>query len=196
MSQISNSGSFDISKMDVITTSFYQGNEESIQEKINDVPEKERINLDDDTIYRFSCTIEDNNKLRLKLSEIGAFAPYIYESLLTLEEIQKNYKMFRSCNDLEEVKTHINRLFQDKQIKLVKEKEGLISFKIKVFNISEIKEIEIEAKRMMTPKKDEALLKLYKIQKDQIKLLKEIENYVNNSGKNGINILEIKKKFI
>ena len=55
--------------------------------------------------------------------------------MMKISHIQKNYKMFRSCNDLEEVKTHINRLFQDKKIKLVKEKEGLISLKIKVFNI-------------------------------------------------------------
>ena len=166
------------------------------QEKIKDVPENERIKLDDDTIYRFSCTVS-RGYLTLKLAEIGAFAPYIYERVLTLEEIQKNYKMFRSCDDLEKVQYHIEKLFNDKRIKLKKEKEDYIKFILNVDMISINLDIEIEAKRIMTTKKDDALLKLYEIEKKQLKLLKEIEISAKKLGNNNFieKINELKKKY-
>ena len=160
-----------------------------MQEDIKNVPEKERIKLDEDTIYRFSCTV-DNEYLKLKLSEIGAFAPYIYEILLTLDEIKKKYKTFRSCDNLEEVKEHIMTLFNSKKIKLCKEKEDTIKFKISLYWISIQETIEIEAKRIMTTIKDDSLLKLYEIQKKQIKAIKEIEKYLQGLGQNGKNIME------
>ena len=188
---------FIISENEEVSSIILEKGVEVKQEKINDVPEKERIQLDKDTIFRFSCSIV-NETLRLKLSEIGSFAPYIYECLLNINEITERFKMFKSCSNLEEVKNHIDRLFNDKKIKLVKEKEDSIKFKLTVYNISEITEIEIEAKRIMTTKKDDALMKLYRIEKDEIKLLKEIDKYVKSLGQDGTNILskinEIKKK--
>ena len=141
------------------------------EEKISDVPVEERIKLDNDTIFRFSCSVEDEN-LKLKLSEIGSFAPYIYEKLITLDEMKQQYKMFRSCENLKEVKRHIDNLFRDKKIELTKDKEDTITFNLTVYSISEVKKIQIEANRIMTTKKDDALLRLYHIEKDQIKLLK------------------------
>ena len=166
------------------------------QEKINDVPANERIKLDDDTIYRFSCTV-NRGYLTLKLAEIGAFAPYIYERVLTLTEIQKNYKMFRSCENLEKVKYHILKLFENKKIRLKKEKEDYIKFILNVYMISDNLDIEIEAKRIMTTIKDDALLKLYEIEKRQLKLLKEIEMSAKKLGNNNFveKINEIKKKY-
>ena len=189
---------FIISENEEVSSIILEKGVEVKQEKINDVPEKERIQLDKDTIFRFSCSIV-NETLRLKLSEIGSFAPYIYECLLNINEITERFKMFKSCSNLEGVKNHIDRLFNDKKIKLVKEKEDSIKFKLTVYNISEITEIEIEAKRIMTTKKDDALMKLYRIEKDEIKLLKEIDKYVKSLGQDGNNILskinEIKKKY-
>lgn len=169
-----------------------------IQEKIKDVPENERIKLNDDTIFRFSCT-ENNGYLKLKLTEIGAFAPYIYEIILTLAEIKKKYKMFRSCDNLAAVKKHILTLFNKNKIKLIQEKEDSIKFILTVYNISEELDIEIEANRIMTTEKDDALLKLYEIQKKELKLLKEVENYMQKLGQKGNNFIkelnEIKKKY-
>ena len=166
------------------------------QEKINDVPANERIKLDDDTIYRFSCTV-NSGYLTLKLAEIGAFAPYIYEKVLTLEQIQKNYKMFRSCDNLEKVQYHILKLFENKKIRLKKEKEDYIKFILNVYMISDNLDIEIEAKRIMTTIKDDALLKLYEIEKRQLKLLKEIEMSAKKLGNNNFieKINELKKKY-
>ena len=159
------------------------------EEKISDVPVEERIKLDNDTIFRFSCSVEDEN-LKLKLSEIGSFAPYIYEKLITLDEMKQQYKMFRSCENLKEVKRHIDNLFRDKKIELTKDKEDTITFNLTVYSISEVKKIQIEANRIMTTKKDDALLRLYHIEKDQIKLLKEIDKFCKNLGPNGNNIIE------
>ena len=159
------------------------------EEKISDVPVEERIKLDNDTIFRFSCSVEDEN-LKLKLSEIGSFAPYIYEKLISLDEMKQQYKMFRSCENLKEVKRHIDNLFRDKKIELTKDKEDTIAFNLTVYSISEVKKIQIEANRIMTTKKDDALLRLYHIEKDQIKLLKEIDKFCKNLGPNGNNIVE------
>ena len=169
--------------------SFVQSPIKVVQEKIKNVPEKQRIKLDVDTIYRFSNTIE-NGYLKLELREIGAFAPYIYQSILTLNGIKKKYPMFRSCNTLEAVKQHIDKLFGDKKVKLRKDNEDSIIFVITVYNISETKDIEIEASRIMASEKDDVLIQLYKIQKDGIKFIKEIENCVKQYGPNGNNILE------
>ena len=180
--------------------SFVSENEEIkvVQEKIKNVPKDQIIKLDDDTIYRFSFSI-NHESLKLELNEIGAFAPYIYRRNLTLDEITTNYPMFRSCANLEAVEKHIRQLFKDNKIKLRKDREDSIILELTVYMISEIKKIEIEVYRIMTTKKDEALIKLYQIQKDEIKLLKEIDNLLKKSGENGNNLIgkinEIKNKY-
>ena len=167
------------------------------QEKISDVPEEKRIKLDTDTIFRFSCLVH-NDHLVLILNEIGALSPYIYKTLLTLEEIQEKYKMFRSCDDLDEVQNHISKLFSKGKIKLRKGEDSII-FDITVFTISDEVDIQFEADRIMTTKKDDILLQLYKIEKDQNKVLKDIEEYLKNLGPDGNNLIkkinEFKQKF-
>ena len=171
---------------------------EVTQEKISDVPENEQIKLNDDTIYRFSCTANENF-LKFRLSEIGAFAPYIYEKNINLDGMREIHSMFNSCNDLKEVQEHIIRLFNDKKISLSQGKEESIILNITAHNISEIQNIKLEIKRKMTSEKDESLLKLYDIEKKQSKLWKEIESYAKKLGKKGDFILnkmkEIDQKF-
>ena len=142
---------------------------------LSEVPEEEQIKLND-SLFHFSSTIK-NDKLSLKLVEISAYAPFIYSINLSLEEFTKISKIFRSCENLEEVKTHIDRLFALKRITLRQEegKEDSITFFIKAYDISEEIEIEIKGKRIITNEKDKALMKLYEIEKNQIKLMKEIE---------------------
>ena len=107
--------------------------------------------------------------------------------------------MFRSCDNLAAVKKHILTLFNKNKIKLIQEKEDSIKFILTVYNISEELDIEIEANRIMTTEKDDALLKLYEIQKKELKLLKEVENYMQKLGQKGNNFIkelnEIKKKY-
>ena len=180
-----------------IVETFLQKDIETKQEKISDVPEDERIRLDDDTIFRFSCTVK-YDILELKLCEIGAFAPFLYEAELTADDIKKEYKMFRSCDTLEEMSEHINRLFKDKKIKLQKEGDDM-KLIIQAYNISEVVIIDMKASRIMTSNKDDALMRLYKNEKNSIIVLKKMEEYFKSLGQDGNNILtklkELKEQY-
>jgi hypothetical protein len=181
-----------------------QKNEEIIVEhlKISDVPKDSQIRLNSQTLFQFSTDIE-NDKLVLKLNEIGAFSPFIYLKKLTLDDFIKNHKMFRSCENLQEVQNHFAILFANNKIKLTqnKDEENAIILNIKTRNISEDVQIKIEGERKMTTRKDESLMKLYKIQKNEIKILKEIENFIKENEKDGVNdiikkIKDIKSKYL
>ena len=168
--------------------------------KSSDIPKEKIIKLDDDTIFQFDCLIDDDEQyLSFKLSEIDAVAPYIYIKNIKLDEIKRVHKMFRACDDLTEVKNHIDYLFKNNKIKLSQKKNDEIIFEIKAFYISYEDEFKIVAEKRMVNNKDAMLLKLYDIQKKKIKMLKEIENYVknNNVDKNKMlnKINEIKEEY-
>ena len=182
------SESINLDEKTLINTIYPEDKVEVIQENISDVPENQRIKLNDDTIYRFSCTVNDD-LLQLKLSEIGAFAPYIYQKIINLDGLKEIHRMFNSCNNIIDAQQHINKLFEDKKIILTKEKDDFIILNITAYNISEIQIIRIETERKMTSDKDESLLKLYEIEKKEIKLMKKLKNYANKLGENGNLIL-------
>ena len=195
------SESFEIvtSGNNILTTSIYPSAKvEVIQEKIKDVPKDEQIKLNDDTIYRFFCTVK-NNCLFLKLYEIGAFAPYIYETLITLDKMREINIMFNACNTIDEVSDNINVLFKKGNIKLSKENDNTISLNITAFLLSKVDTFKIELQRKITSEKDDTLNKLYEIQKKEIKLWKEMEKFLKGTGGKGNSILskmnDIKKKY-
>ena len=166
-------------------------NDTQIQEiKSSDVDKKKQIKLNDDTLFKFDCDVEDDY-LILKLSEIDALAPFIYIKKITLDELIEVHKVFKSCNNLNEVKEHIDKLFEMKKIKLSQNKREEIIFNFKIFYLSFEDKFQIIAKREMTDDKDPMLLKLYDIQKQKLKILKEFENYIKLLGGNG---KEIEKK--
>ena len=167
--------------------------------KSSQVEKGKQIRLNDETLFQFDCIIDDN-QLILKLSELDALAPFIYIKEITLDEIRKCHKAFKSCEDLNEVKEHIDKLFRNKRISLDQDKSDKTNVKIKfkIFYISLEDDFEIKVERKMTELKDQMLLKLYEIQKNQIKGLKEIENYLKKNGGYGQEIIqkinEIKEK--
>ena len=167
--------------------------------KSSQVEKGKQIRLNDETLFQFDCIIDDN-QLILKLSELDALAPFIYIKEITLDEIRKCHKAFKSCKDLNEVKEHIDKLFKNKRISLDQDKNDKTNVKIKfkIFYISLEDDFEIKVERKMTELKDQMLLKLYEIQKNEIKALKEIENYLKKNGGYGQEIIqkinEIKEK--
>ena len=166
-------------------------NDTQIQEiKSSDVDKNKQIKLDEDTLFQFDCNVEDDY-LILKLSEIDAIAPFIYIKKITLDELIEVHKVFKSCNNLNEVKEHIDKLFEMKKIKLIQNKREEIIFNFKIFYLSFEDKFQIIAKREMTDDKDPMLLKLYDIQKQKLKILKEFENYIKSLNGNG---KEIEKK--
>lgn len=182
-----------------LTTSIYPSDKvEVVQEKINEVPKDEQIKLNDDTIYRFFCSV-NNNCLFLKLYEIGALAPYIYETFITLDKMREINSMFNACSTIEEVSDNINILFKNGKIKLSKEAENTITLNITAMILSKIETFKVELQRKITSEKNDTLNKLYEIQKKEIKVWKEMEKLLKNNGSKGNSILskmyDIKKKY-
>ena len=162
-----------------------------IQEiKSSDLPKDKLIVLDEDTIFKFDYFVKDDY-LILKLTEVDALAPFIYITQLTLDDLIKIHKIFRACDDLNEVEKHIISLYKENRIKLSQEKKDEIIFNITAFDISVMVSFKIIAERKITDSKDAMLLKLYEIQKKRLKILKEIEKFVKDGNPNA---KEIKNK--
>ena len=155
----------------------------------DDLEEKKLIQLDDDTTFEFKCKVEGNN-LKLILSEVSALAPFIYETKLTMDAIIKVNDIFKACDNLGKIKEHIDNLFNAKRIKLSSSKnKEIIYCEFRAFNISGEEQFKIPTERKMTNEKEQMLLKLYSIQKEKLKILKDIEKYLK--GNKNINKMEL-----
>ena len=143
----------------------------------SEVEEDKKIELNDNTIYQFDCIVNDNY-ISLILTEIDLLAPFVYQRDITLKELIEINKIFRACDDLNEVKNHFENLFKKKMIKLSQDEnqKDKITFKIKANNISREEKFEIVAERVMTEYKVPYLMKLYNIEKAQEKYIKGIES--------------------
>ena len=159
-------------------------------EKSENVDKAKQIRLNEDTLFKFDCIVNED-KITLKLSEIDNLAPFIYIINLDLDGIREKHKVFRACDDLDEVKEHLDKLFQNKKILLSQDKEEEIELKIKVNYISYEDEFQITLERKMTDNKDAMLLKLYEIQKNKEKLIKDCLKYAKSGGGD---VNEIEKK--
>ena len=156
--------------------------------KSEELEKKRLIKLDDDTTFDFQCKVEkeeeEEEKIKLILSEVSAVAPFIYEAELGKDDLISASKIFRSCEDLKEVKAHIEKLFDLDRIKLIpNEEKTMIYFEFFAFNISCEEKFKITSIRKMIDegnheKQEEMLLKLYSIQKEKLKILKDIEAYL------------------
>ena len=170
----------------------YDKNDQVKDIKLSEVPEEERISLDENTHFRYSSTVE-NKKLCLLLQPIGEYAPFTYQKKLTWEEILKIHAAFKSCEgNLDEVKKHFDTLFHTNNMKLKRVSDDTISLQITIGNISVDVKLDVPVSRILTSHKDEALMKLYKIEKNEIKLLKDIENWLKTQ-KESEEINELKK---
>ena len=155
--------------------------------KSKDVSKNKQIELKGKAIYQFDCFVEDNH-LSLILSEIDVLAPFVYQKDITLEELIKINKIFKACDDLNEVKHHIENLFEKKMIELSQneEEKDKITFKIKTNFISLEEKFEITAERVMTEYKVPMLMKLYNIEKLQDKYIGEIKSILQNNENNDL----------
>ena len=144
--------------------------------KSSEVEDDKKIKLNDNTIYQFDCIVNDNY-LSLILTEIDLLAPFVYQRDITLKELIGINKIFRACDDLNEIKKHFENLFKKKMIELSQDEnqKDKITFKIKANNISLVEKFEIILERVMTEYKVPYLMKLYNIEKAQEKYIKGIE---------------------
>jgi len=98
--------------------------------------------------------------------------------------------IFKACDNLGKIKEHIDNLFNAKRIKLSSSKnKEIIYCEFRAFNISGEEQFKIPTERKMTNEKEQMLLKLYSIQKEKLKILKDIEKYLK--GNKNINKMEL-----
>ena len=90
--------------------------------------------------------------------------------------LKKIHRIFNGCDNLNEVKKHINNLFKHKCVWLSKTQDESITLNLKIGNIAVFEDIPVDLNRKMTTEKDKVLIELYNIQKKEIKYLKIWKN--------------------
>lgn len=149
------------------------------------VPKENQIKLKKDNqeiIFEFSTKVQDD-ELIFTLSEIDALAPFVYTKSLTLKDMIKAHHTFSNCSNLNQVKEHMDRLFKNKMIKLSQKNIEEINLEIKAYDISYTIEFAIVTERKMVKNKDQMLLKLYEIQKQNKKILDGILSSIKSCEK-------------
>ena len=158
--------------------------------------------IDNDTaydIYFDICEYEENKYLYIKMIENTANAPFYYNKSYTIEDLHSLHKIFKADN-IDEVKIDLKTLFEQKKIKLSFDKnKEIILMELDVINFATNYKINFELYKEMIPfeEKDQRLIDLYNIEKQKLKVLKEInlliEKLKGNKGEKDF-ISELKKK--
>ena len=119
----------------------------------------------------------DEDKLLIKVKENNEFAPFTYEGNFSHEEFIEIHKIFNACQDLDEILIHLKLLYKKKKLHINDvgvEKSRNIYFNVTCISREEKTET-LDLERQMVENKDDVLIQLYKEQKRQIKIIKEIE---------------------
>ena len=158
--------------------------------------------IDNDTaydIYFDICEYEENKYLYIKMIENTANAPFYYNKSYTIEDLHSLHKIFKADN-IDEVKMDLKTLFDQKKIKLSFDKnKEIILMELDVINFATNYKINFELYKEMIPfeEKDQRLIDLYNIEKQKLKVLKEINLLIKkikgNKGEKDF-ISELKKK--
>ena len=157
---------------------------ESTQEILNsnDIPQEERKAVDQNNNFKFECEIT-GDKMRLGLKEIDTYSPYYYEKYFTMSDLIAINKMFKSCQDLAEVKEHIMKLFPDYKTKLVfSDDRKIIGIVFTMGYISKKIKVELKLEKKTIQDKDGALAKLFEIEKKYDIQMKNIIKAIQDEG--------------
>ena len=169
--------------------------EESLERELdiemaNEVPKKEtafveKLAIDEDTCFDIYYDVyNDGNTdyLYIKMTENTAVAPFYYNRSFTIEELQSLDDIFRTC-DLNEIKDHIKSLFKEKRIKLIYDNnKEIIKMELSVVLFVTKYKIYFKLYRQMIPEeiKDEQMLNLYELEKNKIKMIKDLASIFNS----------------
>jgi hypothetical protein len=170
-------------------------NEETLERDLDskmatEVPKKEtaffeKLAIDEDTSFDIYYDVyNDGNTdyLYIKMTENTAVAPFYYNRSFTIEELQELDDIFRTC-DLNEIKDHIKSLFKEKRIKLIYENnKEIIKMELSVVLFVTKYKIYFKLYKQMIPEeiKDEQMLNLYEIEKNKIKMIKDLASIFNS----------------
>ena len=150
----------------------------------DDVDKKYVKNLGNDKTFKFECENFDD-KLRIGLKEIDAYSPYYYESFYSLEELYEKNDIFRARTNIEDLITSLLTLFENSG-NLENSKGDNIIVVFKIPSLEKIELIEFELEKKTIDDKDTALLDLFYIQKDNIRLLNIIRKECKKKPKDPI----------
>ena len=151
---------------------------------MSEIQEKEMhlIDLDDDIQYMLKMFLEED-KIHFWLKEDKIFTPFTFEQFFTYEQFVEHHKIFKACDNLKEIHKHLINLYNAKRIKLMAvggSNERMIIFNVAFISNQEEKTKDFTLELNMTENKDDDLLRLYKIQKDQIAALRKVLKLLNN----------------
>lgn len=153
---------------------------------------KTTLNIpDEDTCFDVYCGIFKGRKhkyLYIKLEENSAVAPFYYNKSFTIEDLQEIDEAFKANEDMEIALKRIEGVFKHNKVKInyINNKEAIkMELKISIFEDVHIASFELIKEMIPEKEKDDMLLTLYHINKDQL-----------NKGKEIINILEKYKEKI
>lgn len=158
--------------------------------KVDHGPEKDTIKLsiNEDTSYDINFDIydkDDEKYFYIKMQENTANAPFYYIRSYTikdLHQLHKIYKVFEKDN-LDELKGYMKTLFDKNKISLkFEEDEVIIKMDINAQLFADDELLFFELYREMIPDKDKdaKLLDIYTLNKNGMKILKEITYFINN----------------
>ena len=140
--------------------------------KIDNVDRKYVKKLGEDKLFKFECE-NINEQLRIGLIEINAYSPYYYEAFFSKKDLDEKNDVFRAKRTIDEIIISLLKLFEKRGNLGNTEGENIIiSFLIPSFE--DFEEIKFELQKKTVEDKDTALLDLFDIQKDNIKILNKI----------------------
>ena len=141
---------------------------------------------DDGTQFIFRMILE-NDSIHFTLKENKVYVPFTFENSFNFDDFIEHHKIFKACNDLEEVYGHLNNLYDKNKISLYNmggEDHRYLVFKVDFISEENVDTNDFELNLKMTEEKDRDLLELYNIQKQQIAKLKKIKEIVTDKNGN------------
>ena len=147
-----------------------------------------KLSINDDTsydIYFDTYDNEDEKYFYIKMQENTADAPFYYIRSYTikdLHELHMIYKVFEKDN-LDKLKDYMKTLFDKNKITLKFENDEVIikmDINAQLFADDELLFFELYREMIPEKEKDDKLLDIYKLNKKDMKALKQITYFINN----------------
>lgn len=146
---------------------------------------KKKLSIDEDTSFDIFYDLyngETEQYLYIKLVENSALAPFYYNRSYSIEDLQQVHQIFKAVN-MNEVKSNLNDLFEADKVKLYYDqlKDGIImelevSFFVKKYKIN----FELYKEMIPENEKDDQLINLYNINKQELIFAKEMFSFLKS----------------
>ena len=142
------------------------------------------LEANENTSFKLTLSIRDNQKLYFYLDETTALSPYYYERSFTIDELYSLHNIFRFCLSLDKVQEQLLSVIDSKKMFIsLKNDDEKLEVKMKVIAFCTPYEIKFNINRSIKKEKNNMLVDLYNKNKnmfDKLKLIQKIVNVNNN----------------